>query len=149
MSTLQGHTKTVNRVRFCPSGGLLASSGDSGELMLWAPQSSESVGNLISVEESSAGWRRAALLRGHTDDVMDLAWAADGSALLSGSIDNKAIVWEVSEKKRGSMITQFASHKHFVQGVAWDPAQQFAITQSADRTCKYVLQNTVVAQIHP
>jgi len=70
------------------------------------------------------------------DDVMDLSWAADGSAFLSGSIDNKAIAWEVSEKRRGAMLTQFANHKHFVQGVAWDPLQQFAVTQSADRSCK-------------
>ena len=67
---------------------------------------------------------------------MDLAWSTDGSALLSGSIDNKAIVWDVSDKRRGTMLTQLSNHKHFVQGVAWDPAQQFVVTQSADRTCK-------------
>ncbi len=74
--------------------------------------------------------------RGHTDDVMDVSWAPDGTALVSVSIDNKAIVWDMSERKRGSMVVQLANHKHFVQGVCWDPAQQGLLTQSADRTCK-------------
>ena len=112
------------------------SGGDGGELYLWAPDSSGQQGNLISEEEARAGWRRQTVLRGHTDDVMDIAWAPDGSALLSGSIDNKGMVWEISEKKTGSMVSHFANHKHFVQGVAWDPHQQYIVTQSADRTCK-------------
>lgn len=29
-------------------------------------------------------------------------------------------------------------HKHYVQGVAWDPLSAFLMTLSADRTCKYV-----------
>lgn len=106
-------------------------------MMLWEPKSGEGPrGNLVSEEETSAGWHRTGVLRGHTDDVMDLAWSPDGSALLSGSIDNRVMVWEISEKKRGKLISQFVNHKHFVQGVAWDPAQQFVVSQSADRTCK-------------
>lgn len=136
VSTLAGHSKTVNCMRFSPSGSHLVSSGDGGEMLLWQPSDPVVRGGNLCSEDAAAAWRRTALLRGHTDDVMDISWAADGSALLSGSIDNKAIVWEVSEKKRGQMVATFANHKHFVQGVAWDPAQQFVVTQSADRTCR-------------
>jgi chromatin assembly factor 1 subunit B len=67
---------------------------------------------------------------------MDVNWSHDGTALLSGSIDNRAIIWDMSDRRRGQMLGQLANHKHFIQGVAWDPAQQIIATQSADRTCK-------------
>ena len=106
-------------------------------MLLWEPKATDGHrGNLISEEEAGAGWHRTGVLRGHSDDVMDLAWSPDGTAILSGSIDNRVMLWEISEEKRGKLISQFANHKHFVQGVAWDPAQQFVISQSADRTCK-------------
>src|ERR1700761_1826428 len=34
----------------------------------------------------------------------------------------------------GSMIRQIAEHNHFVQGVAWDPLNEFVATQSSDRS---------------
>lgn len=136
LASLTGHGKTVNCVRFSPVGDYIVSAGDGGELLLWIPQEKQFVGNLVSEEEANAGWRRGAVLRGHTDDVMDVAWSRDGTALLSGSIDNKSIVWEVTEKRKGVMVNHFSDHKHFVQGVIWDPLQQFMLTQSADRTCR-------------
>ena len=36
-------------------------------------------------------------------------------------------------------MARLDNHKHFIQGAAWDPAQQFVVTQSADRTCKWVV----------
>lgn len=34
----------------------------------------------------------------------------------------------------GAMIRQIAEHSHFVQGVAWDPLNEFVATQSSDRS---------------
>ena len=34
----------------------------------------------------------------------------------------------------GTMIRQIAEHNHYVQGVAWDPLNEFVATQSSDRT---------------
>ncbi|KDD73564.1 hypothetical protein H632_c2051p0, partial [Helicosporidium sp. ATCC 50920] len=143
-STLTGHSKTVNCVRFSPDGRQMASSSDAGELLLWQPVDSSSGAKASrefkgaeSEDESCAPtWRRSAVLRGHADDILDLAWSSDGSALVSGSIDNKALVWDAGDKRRGALLAQLAGHRHFVQGVAWDPAGRFVATQSADRTCK-------------
>ena len=33
------------------------------------------------------------------------------------------------------MVRQIAEHNHFVQGVAWDPLNEFLATQSSDRAC--------------
>lgn len=36
-------------------------------------------------------------LRGHLGDVADLSWSKDGRYLVSGSVDNSAIVWDVKK----------------------------------------------------
>jgi hypothetical protein len=70
---------------------------------------------------------------GHSDDVFDLAWAPDASALLSGSIENICVLWDVDA---GKSRLRLANHSHYVQGVAWDPARQYLVSQSADRSCR-------------
>jgi hypothetical protein len=35
----------------------------------------------------------------------------------------------------GKASMRMSDHKHYVQGVAWDPAGEFLVTQSGDRTC--------------
>jgi len=70
---------------------------------------------------------------GHAEDVNDACWAPDATALLTGSIENVCMVWDVSKGKGQGRLTD---HGHYVQGVAWDPAQQYVVSQSADRTCR-------------
>ena len=72
---------------------------------------------------------------GHADDVIDAAWAPDGTALLTGSIENVCVVWDTEKHRAQGRLTE---HGHYVQGVAWDPAQQHVVSQSADRTCRRV-----------
>ena len=43
------------------------------------------------------------------------------------------MVWDVAKGKGQGRLTE---HGHYVQGVAWDPAQQHVVSQSADRTCR-------------
>ncbi|DBB16492.1 hypothetical protein WJX82_009453 [Trebouxia sp. C0006] len=128
---LMGHTRAVNTVRFAPSGQLLASAGVGGEMYLWKP--STETQKVFGSEETDPGWKTSAALRGHTDDVQDLAWAPDSSALISGSIENICIIWDV---EAGARKCRLEDHRHYVQGVTWDPASEFVISQSADRTCR-------------
>lgn len=53
--------------------------------------------------------------RGHTDDVQDIAWAPDASALVSGSIENICIVWDA---EGGSRKCRWEDHRHYVQACA-------------------------------
>ena len=120
---LSYHTNTVNVVRFSPDGTLLASGGDNGELVLWSQRT------------EGGEWRTKCSLRGHAAgaDIFDCAWSPDGAYLISGSVDNMAIVWDVAV---GKHVQQFRDHSHYVQGVAWDPLGKYAVTQSADRSVR-------------
>lgn len=51
-------------------------------------------------------------MRGHKEDVYDICWSVDGSKLLSGSVDNTAILWDVN---KGKMEHILSDHKGFVQ----------------------------------
>ena len=35
--------------------------------------------------------------RSHLEDVYDLSWSADGKNLISGSVDNTAILWDTKK----------------------------------------------------
>ena len=68
--------------------------------------------------------------RSHLEDVYDICWSKDSKCLVSGSVDNSAILWDV---KKGQRMAIFPEHKSFVQGVAFDPLHQYVATMSSDR----------------
>ncbi|CAG8447556.1 10998_t:CDS:2 [Ambispora leptoticha] len=125
LSTLNRHTAPVNVVRFAPTGGILASAGDDGSIILWSlneDQESKHV-SLVGNSENDAelereSWRVKKFLRGSAADIYDLAWSPDGKYIITGSIDNTARIWNVNG---GTCLYVLAGHSHYVQGVAWDP----------------------------
>lgn len=64
------------------------------------------------------------------EDVYDLSWSPDSLSLVSGSVDNTAMIWNVETGKSTAILSD---HKGFVQGVAWDPANKFIATMCTDR----------------
>lgn len=36
-------------------------------------------------------------VRGHIEDVYDISWTSDGNFMVSGSVDNTAIMWDVNK----------------------------------------------------
>jgi len=41
--------------------------------------------------------RRFVRCRSHLEDVYDIAWSSDGTQLISGSVDNSAILWDIKK----------------------------------------------------
>ncbi|XP_072965273.1 chromatin assembly factor 1 subunit FAS2 homolog isoform X2 [Typha angustifolia] len=121
--SLSYHSSAVNSLRFCPSGELLASGADGGELVLW---------KLHSTDDGQT-WKVLKTLLFHRKDVLDLQWSADGAYLISGSVDNSCIIWDVN---KGCVHQILDAHLHYVQGVAWDPLGQYVASLSSDRTCR-------------
>lgn len=68
--------------------------------------------------------------RATTNEIYDLAWSPDGAHLIVGCTDNVARIYDAAT---GACIKAIAEHTHYVQGVAWDPLNEFVATQSSDR----------------
>ena len=48
-------------------------------------------------------------IRGHLEDIYDLAWSPDGTQLVSGSVDNSAIIWDIN---KGEWSFAYSHHMH-------------------------------------
>lgn len=133
LSTLSKHTQAVNVVRFSPRGGLLASAGDDGNVLVWilsdGLHSSVSYGNDNSNDKEI--WRIFRFCRSSGAEIYDLAWSPDASYLLTGSMDHVARIYNVNQ---GQCIQQLIEHTHYIQGVAWDPLNTYLATTGSDRT---------------
>ncbi|XP_037645457.1 chromatin assembly factor 1 subunit B [Sebastes umbrosus] len=145
LSNLARHTKAVNVVRFSPSGELLASGGDDAAILLWKlNDSKEPEQTPVFQEDEDAqlnkeSWSVVKTLRGHIEDVYDICWTRDGNSMVSGSVDNTAIMWDIN---KGQKLCILNDHKSYVQGVTWDPLGQYVATLSCDRVMRVYSTHT-------
>ncbi|KAL6543394.1 3-oxoacyl-[acyl-carrier-protein] synthase [Orobanche hederae] len=129
-NNLSYHSSAVNALRFSPSGELLASGADGGELILWKSHNTD----------AGEVWKVLKSLAFHRKDVLDLQWSNDGVYLISGSVDNSCIIWDAN---KGSVHQLLDAHFHYVQGVAWDPLGKYAASLSSDRTCRIYINKPI------
>ncbi|XP_065089218.1 chromatin assembly factor 1 subunit B [Ochlerotatus camptorhynchus] len=132
VADLTRHQRAVNAVRWSPSGDLLASGDDESVIFIWKQKGDSEVLNILDAtnEQDKETWLTMKILRGHMEDVYDLSWSPNSMYLISGSVDNTAMMWDVN---KGKSMHIFSDHKGFVQGVAWDPKNQYLATLSTDR----------------
>ncbi|KAJ7209271.1 WD40-repeat-containing domain protein [Mycena pura] len=137
LATLSRHSAAVNVVRFSPNGEFLASAGDDGMVIIWAPSATpqtSTYGSDLSAEDlqhEKEYWKPRTTFRCTTMQVYDLAWSPTGEFILAGSTDNAARVFAAAD---GKCVHEIAEHSHYVQGVAWDPLNEYIATQSSDRS---------------
>ncbi|KAK0657255.1 WD40-repeat-containing domain protein [Cercophora newfieldiana] len=131
LATLAKHTQAVNVVRWAPKGELLASAGDDGNVILWVPSENHHVTFGSDGLEDKEAWRTKHMCRSLGTEIYDLAWSPDASFFIIGSMDNIARIYNAGT---GTLVRQIAEHSHYVQGVAWDPLNEYIATQSSDRS---------------
>ncbi|KAI1375362.1 WD40 repeat-like protein [Hypoxylon crocopeplum] len=132
ISTLAKHTQAVNVVRWAPKGETLASAGDDGNVILWVPSESHNPSTFGNEGlEDKETWRTRHMFRPTGSEIYDLAWSPDATYFIIGSMDNVARIYNAGT---GVLIRQIAEHSHYVQGVAWDPLNEYIATQSSDRS---------------
>lgn len=140
-SDLYRHNKSVNVVRFSPSGEFLASGDDEGTMFIWMLKEQEQVLDPTNEDENvnKEDWYPVKMLRGHLDDIYDICWSKDGNLLVSSSMDNTAVIWDTQKFQKVHIFTDF---KGYVQGVCWDPCNQFIASVGSDRTLRIHNINT-------
>ena len=100
----------ATRVAVSPDGGLLASGLGDRTVRVW----SAVTGAVVQI------------LRGHTDLVLDSAFAPDGRALATASYDKTLVVWDLATGRHRVLRGHTAS----VSRVAWRDASQLVSTSS-------------------
>lgn len=138
LATLQRHSGVVNVVRFCPKGELLATAGDDGNVLFWVPsdRSKPGFGDVTASLEGESQfekefWRVKLMCRATQQELYDMAWSPNGETLAVGGTDFVARIINVQD---GHVIREISEHNHYVQGISWDPLNEFLATQSSDRT---------------
>eukprot|EP00795_Rhopilema_esculentum_P015575 gene15575-6844_t len=137
LCVLDNHSGCVNCLRWSNSGKYLASGADDKFIMIWqlgrgfgSSTVFGSGGTIVNIEH----WRCAHILRGHSGDILDIAWSPDDRFLASGSVDNTVNIW--SAEKFPDLITTLKGHQGLVKGVTWDPVGKYFASQSDDKTMK-------------
>ena len=105
---LTRHQRAVNIVRWSPDGSLLASGDDESVIMVWTLRAGKGDGGLFDEgQENKENWMVHKMIRFHLDDVYDLSWSPCGQFLLSGSVDNSAIISDVHKNKKVGFLIIF------------------------------------------
>ncbi|KAF1793529.1 WD40 repeat, conserved site [Phytophthora cactorum] len=129
---------------------LLATGGADKEIKLWRvgeSEDTEAKGSValdfvfslsghdrsVNCISSLSDVGRTILSLGHKGDITDLSWSPDSAFLASSSVDNRCVIWNV---EKGDVAERRKDHTQYVQGVAWDPLNEFIVTEGNDRTCR-------------
>lgn len=124
-------------------GETLASAGDGGAILVWHKSldcalelrtlDNHAEDNVEGVGAADRWNVRQVLRATDTEDIYDLDFSPDGQYLMVGLTDNSAQIWSL---EKGLLVKVLKDHKHFVQGVCWDPLNRFVVSQSCDRSVK-------------
>ena len=133
---LQGHEKSVNCIRFCPKGDLLATAGVEGSVIIWRRTSAAPNNSPVAALAGHEKWEYMTMLRAQTLDVVDLSWSPSCTQLATASVDNTAAVLNLIPTK-DKVAAHIRGHDHFALGVAWDPKEEYILTVSSDGSSRF------------
>ncbi|MEG4419471.1 AAA-like domain-containing protein [Microcoleus sp. LAD1_D5] len=125
LETLQGHNNAVWGVVFSPRGDLIASGSGDNTVKLWRKNSTKSP----SGKRNYTLWQT---LKGHTNNITQVAIAPDGQTIASASKDKTIKLWSTD----GKLLRTLTGHTDEVNSVAFSPDSQTIASASKDQTIK-------------
>ena len=118
ISTLEGHSDSVNSVAISPDGQLLVSGSWDKTIKLWNLDTGKNLQTLT----------------GHSDSVNSVAISLDGQLLVSGSDDQAIKCWNLHT---GEISRTLEGHSNSVSSVAISSDGQTIVSGSWDQTIKF------------
>lgn len=113
----------TNDMKISPDGRVLAIACDNKKIIIW----------------NVDGDRMEKKLEGPKNDVMAIAYNADGTKLISGGKDCQAMVWDTSEWKQLQVVK---THDEDILGLAFSPDSELAVTGTNDnKVCVWDLKS--------
>jgi WD40 repeat protein len=113
----------VSAVVYSPDTTLIATGGFDGRRAAEHP---------IKIWDAKTG-KLVATLKGHTHDVLCLAWTKDGKTLISGSWDSPIRTWNTTNWKQTAVLDE---HTEGVYAIAISPNDRILASASYDRTAR-------------
>ena len=131
LCTIQDHFGPVNCCRFSRNGKYLATASTDSNVLLYELGKGKGKQTFGSTDQPNVeNWVNVGKLRGHSSDVIDIAFSPDDKYLASASFDNLVCVWDVEQRQ---IVATLKGHKSLVKGVAWDPIGKFLSSQGDDK----------------
>jgi WD40 repeat protein/tRNA A-37 threonylcarbamoyl transferase component Bud32 len=152
------HDARVLSVAISPDGSAVLSGGFDGKIHVWNAQTQQPLrdpleigkpvyaivyspdGSKILIASGTEArlwnpdiWQPEVEIIRHKDEVYTAAFSPDGRALLTGSFDNTARLWDLAT---GHQVGQSLEHGGIVMAVAFTPNGRVAVTGSADGTSR-------------
>lgn len=87
---------------YWPTGEILASAGDDGNILLWVPAENSSLHTTLGDDglDDKETWRVKHMCRSQSGaEIYDLSWSPDGVFFITGSMDNVARIYNAQTGK--------------------------------------------------
>jgi hypothetical protein len=128
LTSAGGHAGAPHAVAFNPDASRVAVACGGQSVRIWDVSAARQ-------RDNSARGRQLPELRGHTGEVLAVAYSADGTRLATGSADRTVRVWN-TEVSRGTERAVLRGHTGAVRGVAFSPDGLRLVTAGADHTVR-------------